>query len=447
VKWIALLCVLGIALPLLARWGAKSPSVRAWILRVLAVLLFHPAHINLLSDETYRGDARGFELTSVDILVAALFLAARLRRAPASPRAFVIPRVAYGGAVVLSVLASPDALRSLYGMWKLARMYFMFAVLVGELVELPMVIAALQGLSAGVLLEGGLALYQRYFQHVMRVSGSQSHPNSLAMLVNLIAPVAFAIFLAGYGRWFAASVFVAAGVCDILTLSRGGMLMFVLASSIVAIASLVRTPSWRKAKILAGGLVMAGVMLAWSARTIVRRFETAPVESMHARQLFVEAAHRMAADHPLGVGINMYSQVLGNAEYAAVLGIDPWDRTGIAHHIYWLTAAETGYVGLAAFVILLGAVYLATLRLATRPGLRGELALGIVAGLTVTYVQGTAEWVFRQSTMSYAFWLFAAIVVGLTHSSKGARRRTVLSFHDATARSNEPFSARRPRWL
>ncbi len=424
-KWIGLFCALGVAVPLLARWGAKSPTVRVWMLRILALGLFHPAHVNLLSDEAYRGDARGFEITSVDLLVAALFLAARLRRAPASPRAFVIPRFAYAATVVLSVLASPDALRSLYGVWKLARMYFMFAVVAGELVELPMVLAALQGLSIGVLLEGGLALHQRYFQHVMRVSGAQSHPNSLAMLVNLIAPVAFAIFLAGYGRWLAASVFVAAGVCDILALSRGGMLMFVLASSIVAVASLVRSPSVRKAKILTGGLALSGVVVAWSARTILRRFETAPVESVRARELFVAAAERMAAGHPLGIGINMYSQVLGNAEYSAVLGIDPWDRTGIAHHIYWLTAAETGYVGLAAFVVLLGAVYVAALRLATRRGLRGEIALGIVAGLTVTYVQGTAEWILRQSTMSYAFWLFAAIVAGLTHSSKDATRRTV----------------------
>jgi len=425
VKWIALFCALGIALPLLGRWGARSPSVRAWMLRVLAVALFHPTHVNLLSDEAYRGDARGFEITSVDLLVAALFVAARLRRAPASPRALVIPRVAYGAAVVLSVLASPDSLRSMYGVWKLARMYFMFAVLAGELVELPMVLAVLQGLSVGVLLEGGLALHQRYFQHVMRVSGSQSHPNSLAMLVNLIAPVAFAIFLAGYGRWVAASVFVAAGVCDILTLSRGGMLMFVLAASMVALGSLARSPSWRKGKILLGGLAVGGATLAWSARTILRRFETAPVESVHARELFVTAAQRMAADHPVGVGINMYSQVLANAEYSAVLGIDKWDRDGIAHHIYWLTAAETGYVGLAAFAILLGAVYVSALRLATRRGLRGEIALGIAVGLTVTYVQGTAEWIFRQSTMSYAFWLFAAIVVGLTHSSKDATKRAV----------------------
>jgi O-antigen ligase len=313
----------------------------------------------------------------------------------------------------------------MFGVWKLARMYFMFAVLAGELVELSMVLAALQGLSVGVLLEGGLALHQRYLQHVMRVTGSQSHPNSLAMLVNLIAPVALAIFLAGYGRWIAASVFVAAGVCDILTLSRGGMLMFLLASSIVAVTSLVRSPSWRKAKIMTGGLAVAEVVLAWSARTILRRFETAPVESVHARELFVAAAQRMVADHPLGIGINMYSQVLANAEYSAVLGIDQWDRDGIAHHIYWLTAAETGYLGLAAFVILLGAVYLAALRLAARRGLRGEIALGVVAGLTVTYVQGTAEWILRQSTMSYAFWLFAAIVAGLTHSSKDATRRTV----------------------
>jgi O-antigen ligase len=393
-----------------------------WILRVLAVSLFHPAHVNLFSDETYRGDARGFEITSIDILVGALFVGARLRRAASPSRAFVIPRIAYALAVLLSAVASPDMLRSSYGVWKLARMYFAFAVLATELVELPMVLAAVQGLAVGVLLEGGIALHQRYVEHVVRVTGSQPHPNSLAMLVNLIAPIAFALFLAGHGRWLAASVFIVAGVCDILTLSRGGMLMFLLGTALVAIVSLARKPTWRKATILTGLAGAGGLVLAWSARTILMRFETAPAESVHARELFVAAAKRMTADHPLGVGINMYSQVLANAEYSAVLGIDPMDRNGIAHNIYWLTAAETGYVGVAAFAFLLGAVYLAALRATLRNGVRGEVALGILVGLTLTYIQGTAEWIFRQSTMSYAFWLVAAIVVGLTHSSRVTNR-------------------------
>ncbi len=424
-KWIALLFALAVVVPVLAWKCCQSTSARTWTLRALAAALFQPVHVNFFSDETYRGDARGFEITSVDVIVLALFFAARWRRAPAAPRAFVAPRIAYAATVLVSVLASDDALRSMYGAWKLARMYFAFAVLAGELVELPMVLAALQGLSFGVLVQGGFALYQRYFEHVMRVTGMQSHPNSLAMLVNLIAPVAFAIFLSGRGRWLAAAVFAVAGVCDILTLSRGGMLMFLLAAILVAIGSLARFASWRKGKILASLAVAAVFVLAWSARTILLRFETAPVESLRAREIFVDAAQRMAMDHPLGVGINMYSQVLSTSEYSAVLGIDKADRGGIAHHIYWLTAAEVGFVGLAAFLFLLGAVYLAALRGATRPGLRGEIALGIVVGLTVTYVQGTAEWILRQSTMSYAFWLFAAIVVGLSHSAKEASLRSV----------------------
>jgi len=425
VKWIALFFGLALVVPLLAWKGSKSASARQWMLRILAFAVFHPGHINLLSDETYRGDARGFEITLVDLIVLGLFFAARLRRRPSGPRAFVVPRLAYAAAVLLSLCASEDALRSMFGVWKLLRMYFAFGVLAGELVEMPMVLAAFQGLAVGVLTEGGLALYQRYFQHIMRVTGTQSHPNSLAMIVNLIAPVAFALFLSGRGRWLAAGVFAMAGVCDILTLSRGGMIMFVLATVIVAAGSLTRDATWRKGKILGGLAAASALVLAWSAKTILLRFETAPAESLHARELFVIAAQRMAFAHPFGVGINMYSQVLASSEYSAILGIDVQDRGGIAHHIYWLTAAETGFFGIVAFVFLLGAVYVAALRGVTRSGLHGELSLGIVAGLTVTYVQGTAEWILRQSPMSYAFWLFAAIVVGLSHSAKGGAHRVV----------------------
>jgi O-antigen ligase len=155
----------------------------------------------------------------------------------------------------------------------------------------------------------------------------------------------------------------------------------------------------------------AGIAKGWD--TIVNRFLHAPKESEEARVLFNKAAAMMAGDHPFGVGINMYSYSLQHGGYAARLAIDPGDRSGIAHHIYWLTAAETGYFGVSTFVLLLASVLFNALRSTRKPDGRGDIAVGIVAGLIVTYMQGTAEWIARQTNMSYLFWLFAAITVAL----------------------------------
>jgi hypothetical protein len=393
---------------------------------LIAFDLFNPAHINLISEETYRGDSRGIEITTVDLLVLALYVAQTRRgRAAPSGRRFLFARLLYFAAVLASMTASPDVLRSIYSVWKLTRMYFAFSVLATAFVEMDLVWGALQGLAFGVVWQGAIALYQKYALHMVRVTGAQSHPNSLAMLVNFIAPVAFALLLSGAGTRVTLLVFGLAGACDVFSLSRGGMMMFALGAVLVAVVSLRRGVTPRKVRILSGMGVAGVAGLAWSAKTIIQRFTEAPKESELAQKLFNMAARAMADDHPFGIGINMYSYVLSHAGYADRFHIDPGDRDGIAHHIYWLTAAETGYVGLAAYLILLGTVYVAAVRAACERTLRGDIALGIVVGLTVTYMQGTAEWIGRQTTMAYCFWLFAAMIAASrTAEPAKARHRT-----------------------
>ena len=43
----------------------------------------------------------------------------------------------------------------------------------------------------------------------------------------------------------------------------------------------------------------------------------------------------------------------------------------------------------------------------------GDIAVGLVAGFAVTYIQGTAEWIARQTNQSYVFWMLAAVAVAL----------------------------------
>jgi hypothetical protein len=316
----------------------------------------------------------------------------------------------YLGAALASLTATPELLRALFSVWKIVRMYFYFVALEGAFAELTLARAFLDGLGAGVLWQGVLALQQKYIYHAVRVLGSQSHPNSLAMLVNLIAPSAFSLMLGGQGRRWAGGVVAVAAMCNVFSLCRGGMMMFVLSSSVVAAASMVRRPTAHKVKVLSWIVAGGALALLKSMDTIINRFVNAPKESELARKLFNQAAKAMAEEHPFGVGINMYSFVLDHGGYADRFTIEPGDRNGIAHHIYWLTSAELGYVGVAAYVLVLLSVLVAAARLALRKGVEGELGVGILAGLSITYLQGFAEWIARQTTMSYAFWGLAAIV-------------------------------------
>lgn len=424
-KFLALAFMLAVVVPILAKKAADSEVVRRVLLGFVAFDMFNPTDLNIISEEMYRGDSRGIEVTSVDLLLLALFFSQRLRKQPLIDRHRLwVTRGLYLLAVLLSLTASPDVLRSTYSLWKLLRMYFAFDVMCTAFLEINMVSAATYGLGAAVISQGLIALQQKYLYGMVRVVGSQSHPNSLAMIVNLVSPVAFALLLSGKGRWQVVVPVVAfAALCNVFSLSRGGMMMFTTAMAMVFVLSLMRGVTRRKIGVLIAGVAAAAAVLAKSADTIVDRFLNAPKESEEARHLFNQAAEMMADDHVFGVGINMYSHVLDKGGYADVLGIYEGDRSGIAHHIYWLTAAELGYFGLATFILLLAAVWVTAARSGRLPGVRGDVAIGLVAGLSVTYVQGVAEWIMRQTNFSYVFWLFAALAVSFRSSGPARPQR------------------------
>jgi hypothetical protein len=424
----------------MAHRASVSPLARRVLVGLVGFSVFHVVDINLISDETYRGDSTGIEVTAIDLIVLSLFIAQRVRRAPRleGPKLTFV-RLFYLAAAVASLVAAPLLLRSSFSVWKLLRMFFAFSVMAVELTDLAQARAALIGLGAGVLTQAGLALEQRYIQGLVRVTGSQPHPNSLAMLCNLVTPVALSLWLAGHARRFNAAVVVAGALCVILSLSRGGIMMLAVSTALCVGVSLAKEMNVRKLAVV-GSLMVGGlVVLAKSLDSIIERFTSAPAASVEARDKFTMAAEAMAMENPFtGIGINMFSHVLEHGGYADRFELASVDRNGIAHHIYWLTAAELGYIGLAAYVLLLAAVLWMAVRLARSRGVRGDIALGMAAGLFVTYVQGTAEWIARQTPMSYGFWLFAGALSALTALEMAHARSAKASLSSPVEAAAEP---------
>ncbi len=415
-KWVAFFGAVLVGVPALREAMKRWPQLRAWAITVACFDLFNPMHINLISQESYRGDSRGIEVTTVDlILLAVRFSASRPKTAPATRHLFV--RSLFFSTVLLSFWDTPDTLKSAFSLWKLLRMFFVFDTLATVFVDLVLVRAAMTGVGVAVLAQGALVFWQKYALHAIRTQGSLPHPNSLAMITNMVAPVAFSLWLSGRGRAYTPLVVACTAMATITSLSRGGMAMFVLAATVGCVLAFARKADARKLKIVLGLGVAALAVLAKSLDTIIERFTTAPKESELARVLFNKAAKMMADEHPFGVGINMYSYVLDHGGYAARLNIEPGDRNGIAHHIYWLTAAELGYVGAVAYVLVVASVLLSSARLASRGGLHGDLGVGLTLGLSTMVLQGTAEWIARQTPMSYLFWVYAAMASGLRASS------------------------------
>lgn len=404
-------------------WLAKRPDVRLWLWTAIGFLPFYgldSVDINLVSYEQYRGDSRGIEITLVDLFVLSLALALPKAR---SPMPYKIPVVAYAVVAGASVLWAREPLFATFSVWKLLRMVGLLRVVSRGCEDDAVPPAILRGMAFGLLYELYLALQQRYVHHHHQVSGNFAHQNTFGMAVNLIVPSVIAMKLAGQGRRLALAVIASGAMSVVLTLSRGAMTMFLIGATSVFLVSTARRPT--AAKIRAGllGAVIgtALVLRAWD--TIVDRFLHAPKESAEGRVQFEAAASLMLGDHPLGVGINGFSLALGDGGYGARVGVFGYDATGIVHNIYWLTAAEIGYLGFLAFVAVLASPIFTAFRGAAhaRGDVRGDILLGLGVGLCLMDFQGKLEWAFRQTTLSYLFWTLAGVIAGLARAVRLAR--------------------------
>jgi O-antigen ligase len=210
----------------------------------------------------------------------------------------------------------------------------------------------------------------------------------------------------------------------VMTWSRGAWLGLAAAGAVMALAVVVR--SGRGAVLgTVFGLLAAYVLLAGGlARVppaITQRFSdfvpylgVLNVEGMEVtdanfavleRVAHWQAAWRMWTDHPwLGVGIGNYEPAY--ARYALPL----WPQAlGHAHNYYLNVAAETGAIGLLAYLVLWAAALIAAWRAARRAqGWYWGLALGVLGVLVHLSVHN-----FFDNLFVHSMYLQVAILLGI----------------------------------
>jgi O-antigen ligase len=396
--------------------GRTRPWVRFALVGALGFLpFFVQPDLYFASHETYRGTERGFGVTGMDLLALALAVATPPSD-EARPLPYRAPLLFYLLPCAASLLVSAEPIFTAFSLFKILRAYFFFWAVVRALRDPKLPPALLTGLGAGIVFEAVLGLKMRYVDGIHQVMGTFEHQNSLGMAVNLVVPILFAVLLYRRNALAAASV-AAAGVCIVLTLSRGAMAACAIALGATFLGSVARR-GWtaRKVWIAIGGTVVAVAIVVKAADTIVSRFVTAPESSAEARDLFADAAWLMVADHPFGVGMNMFSYNLEMAAYAQRAGLAGYDTSGVAHEIYLLTLAEVGWLGLAGYLVLLAAPLVDVARALRhrRADVRTDVVMGCGVGLLAMYAQGLLEWIARQPVQVYLFFLVMALVAALT---------------------------------
>jgi len=399
---------------------------------LLALLLLAPAAditINFMSHEWYRGDTRGIEFDLTDIVALTMLLgmaiSSRFRKIRLAPTG----SVPFAIFLLFLFLSIANAYVPLYGFFTLSRIlrgFMLYVVLYNYLRNAPERIEfTFKILAVAILWQTIRVLEQKYMMGIYRATGTFTHPNTLSLYAEMIVPLLLAAVLHKKQKpqalfWFA---ILGGMLCVLSTFSRAGIVILGGAIFMSILLSLWQKQTSRKVLIIVL-FCMIGIAGAIKASdSIIERFLKAPKSSEESRNNFNAAAHAMAEEKIFGVGLNNYPYALKNTEYAAYINYVEAEA-GVCHHIYWLYAGETGYLGLASFLLFIGSFYLKALRFSVkrRPDLYRAAGLGILASYTALHLHGFTEWVFRQSAILYLFFTLSAILIVCIEISRGRRK-------------------------
>ena len=332
-RYVALAVIL-LSLPLFVAWLQSGQRNRDIAMTLLGAFVFAGGSLQLdaafISWPTWPGTSRGFLISPTDTLALAL-LFTRKRSGKGLP--FIWLMAAYLAVLALSATYSRVPMASAFAVWDFGRVILVFLAIGGELARPAAYPALLRGFSLGLIVQAGYVIEQK-LSGVVQASGTMGHQNLLGMMTEIVFLNLLVAMLEGERSWLvrlgalSGVIIVAAGG------SRGAMGMMGAATGVAVL--LAATP-----------IAMI---------TLKDRFGELTVTTEETqRKAMEEAARAISADHPFGVGANLYTTVSNMDGYAARAGVS-WfgaNLTVPAHNAYLVARAELGYHGQAVFALLM----------------------------------------------------------------------------------------------
>ena len=420
--------------PLMIAAASAHAQVRGWLLSLLiaAASFGKMTSINFISFETYRGPDRGFEITLADLicwsLIVVLVTKHRDRIQWVPYNTWVL--AAFFALSVVSVFSSATPLYGAFTLFKMVRLFLIYWCVS----NMMLAGAALDRIWYGFMITAGilttLALKQKYLEGLYRIQGPFDHSNSVPLFLNLIIPSLLIWALADrrLRPWQVGATIVAVlgmTFAVVATFSRAGTALTGAGLILGLMVANTRGRSLRAMTVSAAVFVLMLGGMVKASDAFLNRIKNAPKASEQAREEFNTAADAMLKDHPGGIGLNNFSDVLtNNTEYRTgitVMKNEP--QAGVCHHIYKLTAAELGYAGLGLFLLILARFEWRMLRYAWSGGrLEGLLLAGWALGCLALHLGGLLEWAFRVTPVVQEFMVVAGLAAGVSELSRQGRR-------------------------
>lgn len=437
-KWFALIIILAAVVPF-AAWLRRNPhqAPKAWMLVGFLPFVLHYFHLYLAvisySDWPgyvigvapppeygvgWPGYVEGAEVSALDLLALALYLG--FPSAGRSPP-FRLPMALYFCAVLLSAYQAAEPKTALFYCWQLTRMFLVYSVVARTYYDPRVAPAILKGMAAGLLLQVPVAIWQLLGLHIDRPLGTFTSANLLGLMVEFAIFPFFALLLAGRGGWLGVAVLLAGCLVTALTESRAAIALAGLGLGAILTLSVVSQPTSKKALALLVGATGLIALSPFALLSIEQRSDVSSFFSDFERPLLNAEATAIVSDHPMGVGANQYVVVANEGYRQQVsqarqqMGMGSTVYYVIVHNVYLLVAAETGYLGLITFVLLLVRPLFVAFRCGwqNRGDPQGHLMLGLGVGLLIVYTHCYFEWAFLLFEPQYIFALELALVANL----------------------------------
>jgi O-antigen ligase len=261
-------------------------------------------------------------------------------------------------------------------------------------------------------------------QSLSRVGGTLGHANAMASYLELMLPLTLALsFIQTRTRYRLAllTLFGLGTAAMILTLSRSGWGGLAL-GSLLTVWLVARRRGFRLRRLLPtllplGISVILIAILFWQP-IMVRLLAPSPYSVSFRLNLARVALEMVKAQPLIGMGLNTFKEVMPEFDPQGLFA----SRSATVHNIYLLVAAETGLLGVGAFLWFLVGLFQVGISLArSKDDLYVALAAGICGGFLGLLAHGFLSWLFRLDSIFTLFWFLVGLLTAVARLEIKAR--------------------------
>ena len=427
-----LVIALFVAVPTAVSLLIIFPKFQKWgIFLAMTFFIMTPKlWIQYFADHAYvKGTSQSFEICFLDFFVL-IYLIVLLAKSDYKFKFFppgTIFFFIFFAICLISCKNAPVGLYSAFEIYKFVKMFSLFVVMYNILLCYNCYDTVINGFACGIFINFLYALYQKYALGGYLIAGFMPHKNNAGMYLNVLMPVYLYIalnlkFKSQYKRFFYVAAFVASSGTIVFTQSRAAWGISALILFLIFSISMYRGVTRDKIIAICLLFVVLSLGLVKAYNTMYKRISVGNEAGTVGRKLLVENAVDMANKNFWGVGINNYTAVntiennYGDIFYKYA-NLSPDRNLGKVETVYLLTAAECGWIGLAAmlmwfFYYLIQGFISCFYYWKTN---MSYLSIGITIGLLGAYLHSTLEWSLRFSQSFYLLMAVFAIIASLVY--------------------------------